>query len=451
MHFEFSQFISLISAIVILIVLITKFKLHPFLALILAAGFLGVAAGLTPTQTIKSFEKGFGGVLGSTGLVVGLGTMLGGLLLESGGADKIANTFIRLGSVRLIPLTICIAALIIGLPHLFDVSFVMLVPLVYALARRTRSQLMRIGIPLAAGLYVAHGLMLPHPAPTLAMTTYGADAGKCMLFGLMLAIPMVILSGPVFTHYALKVFPSLRRQDFSKQPQQEEEQVRSEINSPSFGLAMLTILLPPLLMMSRTLAKNVLPADSMLLELLNTVGDPIVSLLIAVLFAIWALGLRSGHSMAQLQKIMGKCLGPCAAIILILGAGGGLKEMLLATNVSKLIADSAMHWNISPLVLAWLVAALIRIAIGSATVAVVTTAGIIAPLAAHSGVNLELLVLATSTGGLMLSHVNDSGFWLFKEYFHLTVAETLKSWTLLVSFLSLLGLIFVLLLNAIIG
>lgn len=451
MNFEISQFIALFCAIALLIILITKFKFHPFLALIIAAGFLGVAAGLSPTETIKSFEKGFGGALKSTGLVVGLGTMLGGLMLETGAADRIANTFIRLGSVRMIPLTICVAALIIGLPHLFDVSFVMLVPLVYALARRTKSQLMRIGIPLAAGLYVAHGLMLPHPSPTLAMTTYGADAGLCMAFGLVMAVPMVILSGPVFTHFVMKWFPDLRRQDYSKMGADEQPDERQSDNAPSFAISIFTILLPPLLMIARTLLKGSFDPHSAGAEILNTIGDPIVSLLIAVLFAIWALGIRSGYSMAQLQKILGKCLGPCAAIILILGAGGGLKEMLLATNVSKLIADSAIYWNISPLVLAWLVAALIRIAIGSATVAVVTTAGIIAPLATHSGVNLELLVLATSTGGLMLSHVNDSGFWLFKEYFQLTVAETLKSWTLLVSFLSLLGLIFVLLLNAFIG
>lgn len=451
MQFEISHFISLIASIAILVILITKFKFHPFLALIIAAGFLGVAAGLSPTQTIKSFEKGFGGVLGSTGLVVGLGTMLGGVMLESGAADRIANTFIRLGSVRMIPLTICIAALIIGLPHLFDVSFVMLVPLVYVIARRTRSQLLRIGIPLAAGLYVAHGLMLPHPAPTLAMTTYGADAGTCMFYGLLLAIPMVILSGPVFTHFALKVFPDLRRQDYRQMQAKENEQETTRQNMPSFAMSMLTILLPPILMMFKTLAKGYVEPGTVPAELLNTIGDPIVSLLIAVLFSLWALGVRSGFSMSQLQKIVGKSLGPCAAIILILGAGGGFKEMLLATNVSTLIANSAMHWNISPLLLAWVVAALIRIAIGSATVAVVTTAGIVAPLASHSGVNLELLVLATSTGGLMLSHVNDSGFWLFKEYFQLTVTETLKSWTLLVSFLSVLGLIFVLLLNALVG
>ena len=451
MQFEINHLISLVASIAILVFLIIKFKFHPFLALIIAAGFLGVAAGISPTQTIKSFEKGFGGVLGTTGLVVGLGTMLGGVMLESGAADRIANTFIRLGSVRMIPLTICIAALIIGLPHLFDVSFVMLIPLVYVIARRTRSQLLRIGIPLAAGLYVAHGLMLPHPAPTLAMTTYGADAGTCMFFGLSLAIPMVILSGPVFTHYALKIFPDLRRQNYSQELREEDSQDNIRQNMPSFLMSMLTILLPPILMMFKTQAKGFVEPRSPLAEILNTIGDPVVSLLIAVLFSIWALGLRSGYSMAQLQKIIGKSLGPCAAIILILGAGGGFKEMLLASNVSTLIASSATHWNISPLILAWVVAALIRIAIGSATVAVVTTAGIVAPLASHSGVNLELLVLATSTGGLMLSHVNDSGFWLFKEYFQLTVAETFKSWTLLVSFLSILGLLFVLLLNMLIG
>jgi H+/gluconate symporter-like permease len=218
--------------------------------------------------------------------------------------------------------------------------------------------------------------MLPHPAPTLAMTTYGADAGMCMFYGLLLAIPMVILSGPVFTHFALKVFPDLRRQDYRQMQTKENEQETTRQNMPSFAMSMLTILLPPILMMFKTLAKGYVEPGTVPAELLNTIGDPIVSLLIA---------------------------------------------------------------------------ALIRIAIGSATVAVVTTAGIVAPLASHSGVNLELLVLATSTGGLMLSHVNDSGFWLFKEYFQLTVAETLKSWTLLVSFLSVLGLIFVLLLNALVG
>ncbi len=451
MHFDISQFLALISAIAILIVLITYFKFHPFLALIITAGFLGLAAGLTPTQTIKSFEKGFGGVLGSTGLVVGLGTMLGGLLLESGGADKIANTFIKLGPVSWIPATICVAALVIGLPHLFDVSFVMLVPLVYAIARRTHSQLLRIGIPMAAGLYVAHGLLLPHPAPTLAMSTYHADAGMSMLYGLLIAVPMAALSGPVFTHFAMKYFPDLGRQQFNADNDAQEMQTQKAPRTPSFWLAMLTILLPPLLMMTRSLVIGLVNKESPWYEIINAVGDPIVSLLIAVLFAVYALGIRSGFTMQQLQKILGKCLGPCAVIILILGAGGGLKEMLLATHVSTLIADWAVHWNISPLVLAWLVAALIRIAIGSATVAVVTTAGIIAPLAANSGVNLELLVLATSTGGLMLSHVNDSGFWLYKEYFKLTVSETFKSWTLLVSFQSLLGLIFVLLLNSLIG
>ncbi|MBT9432942.1 permease DsdX [Candidatus Sodalis endolongispinus] len=447
MHFDYTQFLWLICSIAVLIILITRFKFHPFLALIIAAGFLGIAAGLSQVTTIKSFEKGFGGVLASTGLVVGLGTMLGGVLLETGGADKIANTFIRLGPTRTIPATICVAALIIGLPHLFDVSFVMLVPLVYAIAQRTKTPLMRVGIPMAAGLYVAHGLLLPHPAPTLAMTTYHTDAGMAMFYGLFVAVPMAILSVPVFTHLAMKYFPELSHTGTDEQPVAPPTAHTEGKREPSFALSMFTILLPPLLMMTRTLLGHAVAPENPLAQLINAVGDPIVSLLVAVLFSLYALGVRSGYSMQQLQKILGKSLGPAAAVILILGAGGGFKEMLLATHVSTLIADWAVHWNISPLVLAWLVAALIRIAIVSATVAVVTTAGIVAPLAANSGVNLELLVLATSTGGLMLSHVNDSGFWLFKEYFRLTVSQTLKSWTLLVSFQSLLGLLLVLLLN----
>lgn len=320
-----------------------------------------------------------------------LGTMLGGVLLETGGADKIANTFIRLGPARTIPATICVAALIIGLPHLFDVSFVMLVPLVYAIARRTKTPLMRVGIPMAAGLYVAHGLLLPHPAPTLAMTTYHADAGMEMFYGLSVAVPMATLSGPVFTHLAMKYFPELSHTGADEQPLAPSTAHTEGKREPSFALSMFTILLPPLLMMIRTLLSHAIAPENPLAQLINAVGDPIVSLLVAGLFSLYALGVRSGYSMQQLQKILGKSLGPAAAVILILGAGGGFKEMLLATHVSTLIADWAVHWNISPLVLAWLVAALIRIAIGSATVAVVTTAGIVAPLAANSGVNLELL------------------------------------------------------------
>jgi gluconate:H+ symporter, GntP family len=441
-----------VVAIVLLVLLITRVRLHPFLALIVTSGFLGCAAGLAPTAVVKSFEKGFGGILSSVGLVVGLGTMLGGLLLESGGADRIANAFIGLGSKRWIPAAICAASLLIGLPHLFDVSFVMLVPLVYAIAHRTKSPLMMVGIPMAAGLYVSHGLLPPHPSPTLALAALHADAGRTIFYGLLVAVPMAILSGPLFTAFVMRFLPVTPGEGLYSPASAEAHGDQRERAAPPLALVLVTVLLPPVLMMCRTFGRDHVAAGTPMRELLETVGDPIVSLLIAVLFAIWSLGVRSGLTLAQIQKLLGKSVAPAAAVILILGAGGGLKEMLLATHIGDAIAHWATHWSISPLVLGWAVAALIRVAIGLATVATVTAAGIVAPIAAATpGVNLDLLVLAVSSGGLMLSHLNDSGFWLFKEYFRLSVGDTLKTWTLLVSFQSIVALAVILLLNAFIG
>ncbi|SEE91900.1 gluconate:H+ symporter, GntP family [Burkholderia sp. WP9] len=442
--------IAPVIALALLVLLITRVKLPPFLALILTSAFLGFSAGLPPTAVIKSFEKGFGSILSSVGLVVGLGTMLGGLLLESGGANRIADTFIGLGSKRWIPAAICAASLLIGLPHLFDVSFVMLVPLVYAIANRTSSPLLAVGIPMAAGLYVSHGLLPPHPSPTLALAALHADAGRTIFYGLVIAIPMAILSGPLFTKFALRLLPAKTGEGMFTPASAHAASVARPV--PPFGLVLITVLLPPLLMMIRTFGRNYVPSGTFSRELLETVGDPIVSLLIAVLFAIWSLGLRSGLQLGQIQTLLGKSVAPGAGVILILGAGGGLKEMLMATHVSDAIAHAASQWALSPLVLGWAVAAVIRIAIGSATVATATAAGIVAPIAATApGVNLELLVLAVSSGGLMLSHLNDSGFWLFKEYFRLSVGDTLKTWTLLVSFQSLVALAMIMLLNAVSG
>ena len=451
MHPDVYQLVSPVLAILLLILLITRLRFHPFLALILSAGFLGIVSGVSPVDTVKSFQKGFGGILSSVGLVVGLGSMLGGLLLESGGADKIANAFVGMGSRRWIPTTICAAALLIGLPHLFDVSFVMLVPLAFVIARRTNNYILRIGVPLAAGLYVSHGLLPPHPSPTLAMAAYHADAGKTIFYGFLIAVPMAIISGPLFTSFIMRWFPASGGFGEDAAPAANPVTGSDGRRLPSLPLVLVAVLLPPGLMMLRTFGRDLFDKHSPLHTWLEFVGDPIVSLLIAVLFAIYALGIRSGFSLTQIQKLLGKSLGPAAGVILILGAGGGLKEMLVATHVSDLIAHWAVTWQINPLILGWAIAALIRVAIGSATVATVTAAGIVAPLAAADpNVSLELLVLATSSGGLMLSHLNDSGFWLFKEYFKLSVSETLKSWTLLVSLQSLIGLAGVLILNTLI-
>jgi len=457
---DYTLLIGPVLAIILLIVLITRFHFHPFLALILSAGFLGLVSGMAPVETVKGFEKGFGQVLGSLGLVIGLGSMLGGLLLESGGADKIATVFTSLGSKRWVPLAICAAALLIGMPHLFDVSFVMLVPLVFVIARRTNLAIMSIGIPMVAGLLGSHSVMVPHPAPTLAMVAYHADAGMTIFYGLIVGIPMAILSGPLFSSFLMRWFP-VTAGNFASEGQGGESHLGATAGiaagvdplrrSPSLLLVITAVLLPPGLMMLRSFGRSYFDSHSLVHQWLEFVGDPIVSLLIAVLFAIYALGVRTGLTLTQIQKLLRKSVGPAAGIILILGAGGGLKEILAATHVGDMIAHWAIQGHINPLIMAWAVAALIRICIGSATVATLTAAGIMAPLAAADPtVNLALLVLATSSGSQMCSHLNDTGFWLFKEYFRLSVAETLRSWTLVVSLQSVIGLIGVLLINAVI-
>jgi GntP family gluconate:H+ symporter len=452
MHPDFALLIPPVLSVVLLVGLISGLKLHPFPALILASGFLGIASGLIPTVAVTTFERGFGGILSTTGLVVGLGSMLGGLLLESGGADRIAAAFTGLGPITWIPTTICAAALLIGLPHLFDVSFIMLVPLVYTIAQRSGLPLLMVGMPLVAGLMIPHGLLPPHPSPTAALMLFHADAGQTVLYGLLIAVPMAILSGPLFA--AAIVRGRLARaggQDGSVAPLFTAPPVDPNRRPLRLGVVVATILLPPGLMMVRSFGRSLLAPGSVAFQILDVIGDPVVSMLVAVLVAIVVLGLASGMTMPKVQTLLGRSLLPAAGIIMILGAGGGFKEMFVATHIGDMVAHWAAAWKISPLVLAWSVAAVMRIAVGSATVATTMAAGIVAPMAITAGVSPALLVLAAGSGGLMLSHVNDSGFWLFKQYFQLTMLETFRSWTLLVSLQSLLGLIGVLTLNAILG
>jgi GntP family gluconate:H+ symporter len=452
MHPDFALLIAPVLSVVLLVGLISGLRLHPFPALILASGFLGIASGLIPTAAVSTFERGFGGILSTTGLVVGLGSMLGGLLLESGGADRIASAFTGIGPVRWIPSTICAAALLIGLPHLFDVSFIMLVPLVYTIAQRSGLPLLMVGMPLVAGLMIPHGLLPPHPSPTAALMLFHADAGQTVLYGLLIAVPMAILSGPLFA--AVIVRGRLLRAgglDGSVAPLFSAPPVDPSRRPLRLGVVVATILLPPGLMMVRSFGRGLLAPNSVAFQILDAIGDPVVSMLVAVLVAIVVLGLGSGMTMPTVQKLLGRSLVPAAGIILILGAGGGFKEMFVATHIGDLVAHWAAAWKISPLVLAWSVAAVMRVAVGSATVATTMAAGIVAPMAVTAGVSPALLVLAAGSGGLMFSHVNDSGFWLFKQYFQLTMLETFRSWTLLVSFQSLLGLVGVLTLNAILG
>jgi GntP family gluconate:H+ symporter len=424
-------------------VLIAQAKLHPFIALIGVSLTMGIAAGMPAQSAIKAFQNGVGSTLGFIAVVVGLGTMLGKVMAESGAATRIATTLIELFGEQRVNWAIMVVAFIVGIPVFFQVGFVLLIPLVFTIARRTGISLVKIGISLVAGLSVVHGMLPPHPAAMLAVVAYKADVGRTILYGLLVGIPTASLAGPVFASWiapriALPPDNALATQLGGESTQQ----------MPGFGISVTTVLVPVILMILSSVADVMLDLASPLRSVLNFVGQPIVALLIALLFSFWSLGRTRHFTRQQLLKFCNDCLAPTATILLVIGAGGGFNQVLIQSGVGSAIAHVAIGSRASPLLLAWSVAALIRVATGSATVAMTTAAGIVAPIAASvPGTNAELLVLATGAGALVLSHVNDAGFWLIKEFFNMTVPQTLKTWTVAETIIGVAGLGFTLLLS----
>ncbi|WP_434721171.1 GntP family permease [Pseudomonas syringae pv. actinidiae] len=436
--------VDALVTIVGLVLLITTFKVHPFVALTLAAGFLGLTSGMPVEKVMKSFQDGFGGVLGFVGIILGLGTMLGKLMADSGGADQIAQTLIRTFGKQKVHWAMMFSAFLVGIPLFFEIGFVLLIPLVFIVARRTGVSIVKIGIPLLAGLSAVHGLVPPHPGPLLAIGIFGADIGKTIFYGLIIALPTAIIAGPIYGNWISKRIPGTPSQELMDQIAKES----STENLPGFGITLITILLPVFLMLLKTFADVVLPENNMFRIWMDLIGHPITALLAALLLAFYTFGAACGFDRTKIMKLLDQSLAPVAAIVLIVGAGGGFKQMLVASGVGDVIGHMAVQAQINPIMLAWLVAAVIRIATGSATVATITGAGIVAPVVGLiPGVNRELLVLATGAGSLILSHVNDAGFWLVKQYFNMTVAETFKTWTVMETILSVVGLIFIMLLS----
>lgn len=434
------------GAVVALIVLIARFKLHPFIALIAVSLGLGAAAGMPLGGVVTAFQDGVGGVLGFIAIVVGLGTMLGKMMAESGGATRIATTLIAMFGERRVHWAIMFVAFIVGIPVFFQVGFVLLIPLVFTIARRTGMSLVKIGIPLVAGLSVVHGLVPPHPAAMLAVGAYQADVGLTIAYAILVGLPTASLAGPIFASW---IAPRITLPADNPVAAQFEGGIPREM--PGFGVAVFTVLLPVILMLGASIADVTLESTSTLRAVLDFIGGPIVSLLLALLFSFWSLGYRQHFTRDQILTFTNDCLAPTATILLVIGAGGGFNRVLLESGVGKAIADVAVGSQASPLLLAWIVAALIRVATGSATVAMTTAAGIVAPIAvATPGTNAELLVLATGAGSLVLSHVNDSGFWLIKEFFNMTVPQTLKTWTAAETIIGVAGLAFTMLLGLVV-
>lgn len=432
-----------LGAVIALIALIARFKLHPFIALIAVSLSMGAAAGMPLGAAVNAFQTGVGSALGFIAIVVGLGTMLGKMMAESGGATRIAATLIDLFGERRVHWAIMFVAFIVGIPVFFQVGFVLLIPLVFTVARRTGMSLIKIGIPLVAGLSVVHGMVPPHPAAMLAVTAYHADVGRTILYGLLVGLPTASLAGPVFAAWIAPriVLPA-------QNPLAAQLEGDFTRPMPGFGIAVFTVMVPVILMLLASAADvTLLPANAWR-SALDFVGQPIVALLFALLFSFWSLGRAVRFTREQVLKFTNDCLGPTATILLVIGAGAGFNEVLLESGVGRAIASVALGSHASPLLLAWTVAALIRVATGSATVAMTTAAGIVAPIAAATpGTHAELLVLATGAGSLMLSHVNDSGFWLIKEFFNMTVPQTLQTWTVAETIIGIAGLAFTMLLS----
>ena len=432
-----------LGAVIALIVAIARFKLHPFVALITVSIGLGVAAGMPLSAAVKAFQDGVGTSLGFIAVVVGLGTMLGKMMAESGGATRIATTLIALFGERRVHWAIMCVAFIVGIPVFFQVGFVLLIPLVFTIARRTGMSLIKIGIPLVAGLSVVHGMVPPHPAAMLAVDAYKADVGRTILYALLVGLPTASLAGPIFATW---IAPRITLP--AENPLAAQLEGGTVRDMPGFGITLFTVMIPVILMLLASTASVALESASPWRAGLEFIGNPIVALLLALLFSFWSLGYALHFTREQVLKFTNDCLGPTATILLVIGAGGGFNRVLIESGVGRAIADVALGSHASPLLLAWTVAALIRVATGSATVAMTTAAGIVAPIAAATpGTPAELLVLATGAGSLVLSHVNDSGFWLIKEFFNMTVPQTLKTWTVAETIIGVAGLGFTMLLS----
>ena len=433
-------FLSVAIGVALLLLLMIRFKLNGFIALILVALAVALLLGMPIDKVIASAEQGVGNTLGKLALIIGFGAMLGKLLADCGAAQRIASTLIEKSGRQYIQWAVVLTGFIVGFALFYEVGFVLLLPLVFTIAASARIPVLYIGVPMAAALSVTHGFLPPHPGPTAIALIFHADMGKTLLLGTILAIPTVILAGPIYARLLKGIDKPIPEGLFNPRTFTEKEM-------PSFAVSVWTALVPVILMAVRALAEMLLPRSHALLVYAEFIGDPVMATLIAVLIAIFTFGLNRGRSIDEVMSSIADSVKIIAMILLIIGGGGAFMQVLVDSGVDRHIA-SIMHGSgVSPILLAWSIAAFLRVALGSATVAAITAGGIVAPLIATTGTSPELMVLAVGSGSLIFSHVNDPGFWMFKEYFNLSIMETVKSWSALETIISVCGLVGCLLLN----
>ncbi|MFP5068661.1 gluconate:H+ symporter [Pseudonocardia nantongensis] len=450
-----------------LVVLITQFSLHPFLALTIGSLLVAAVAGMPMDDAVDAFSEGFGDTAADVGTLIALGAMFGKLLADTGGADRIVDTIIARSGPRSLPWAMALVGALIGLPMFFEIGLVILMPVIFLVARRARMSVVAIGIPALAGLSAMHGLVPPHPGPLAAIGVLNADLGITLLLGVLVAIPVIALSGPLFAKLAARwvdvappaLFESRIAAGATGTPtgdsgpdsdaaDTDTRDPDGPVRRPGFGITLATVLLPVVLMMGKAVGDVVAAEGNPVRSALDFVGTPLVALLLSVLVAVFTLGAGSGMGRRAVMATVESSLPPIAGIVLIVAAGGGFKQTLVDTGIGDLIAGWATGAGISALLLGWLVAVAIRLATGSATVATVTAAGILVPLLPTlDPAQTSLLVLAIGAGSLFFSHVNDAGFWLVKEYFGLTVGQNIRTWSIMETVISVSGLVLVLLLD----
>jgi GntP family gluconate:H+ symporter len=428
--------------VALVVLLITWARVPAFLALAVAALFVGLAARMPLSDIPRAFQAGMGDTLGSIAMVIGLGTVIGKLLAESGGAVVVSRALANALGERRLDWALMLSGFIIGLPVFFQVGLVLLAPVLFTAQRQTRTPLLRLGLPLVAGLSAAHGLVPPHPGPLAAIERLGADPGRTLFYSLLLGLPLAVISGPMYGKYIcrrVRVEPGPMAEQFTN--------VAPPARTPTLGVTLVTMLMPVLLMLLASAAQIVMP-DGPLRRGIVFGGSPLVAMMVATVLSLFTFGRACGFDRVRLLKFAEESLPPIASVLLVVGAGGGFGRVLVLAHVDAAIAQSMGGLQLSPLVLGWVIASLLRLSVGSATVSVITAASIMAPMiGTMPGVNKELLVVSIGAGSLIASHVNDGGFWLVKEYLGMSVPETLATWTVIETIIAIGGLAGVLLLG----
>jgi len=423
-----------LCGVILLLLLITVAKFNAFISFIIVCIFVGLSMGLSLDETIDALKKGIGDTLSLLVLILGFGAMLGRIIADSGAAQRITQTMISAFGLKKVHWALMLAGFIVGIPMFYSVGFVILIPIVFTVAASTGLPLLFVGLPMVASLSVTHGFLPPHPAPTAIADMFGADLGKTMLLGILIAIPTIIVAGPVLSPRFKKI-KATPMEDFTGSAPLKEHEL------PSTFISILSALMPVVLIGFSGIASQFLVDGSLVYSFVKGMGNPVLAMLLSVLFALFILALRNGKKISEVMNDLSHAISSIAMILLIIAGAGSLKEILVASGISEYLGELLRQSGASPLLLAWLIAAAIRISVGSATVAAMTAAGIVLPLVSDPSVSPELMVLAIGSGSLTFSHVNDSGFWLFKEYFNLSIKETLSTWTLMESIISIVGLL----------